>query len=69
MNLETIAQINELRRKGIAGTLTQEDMKQGIALLRSDRRSASVASEKSIKTKAVAEIPNADDLLSELGGL
>jgi hypothetical protein len=44
-------------------------MKQGIALLRSDRRSASVASEKSRKSKAVAEIPNADDLLSELGGL
>lgn len=69
MNLTTIAKINELRRKAIEGALTEEDMKEGIQLLRADRRSASVASETSRKKKAVAEIPCGDDLLAELGGL
>lgn len=69
MDIQTIARINELRRKAIEGTLTEADMIEGVQLLRADRRSAAVASETVRKKKAVAAIPDADTLLDELGGL
>lgn len=69
MDIQTIARINELRRKAIDGQLTQDDMIEGIQLLRADRRSAAVASETVRKKKAIQAIPDADTLLDELGGL
>lgn len=69
MDFETIARVNELRRKGILGTLTKDDMIEGVRLLRQDRKSAHVASATARKSKAAVEIPDADDLLRELGGM
>lgn len=57
------------RAKGDAGTLTEEEMIQGVKMLRADRFGASAASDASKKKKAQAVIPDADDLLRELGDL
>ncbi len=66
---ELNAKIAVWRQSALDGTLTQDDLRQAIDALRGERRSASVASDKSRKAKAVREIPSADDLLSELEGL
>ena len=57
------------RSKAIDGTLTDDEMKDAILLIRGDRRSAAHASDKARTAKATKVIPNADDLLNELGGL
>jgi hypothetical protein len=57
------------RQKALDGTLTVEETTQAILAIRGDRRSAAHASEKARSAKAAKVIPNADDLLSELGDL
>lgn len=70
MNLELEQKISIWRQKAVAGTLTKEEMAHAISLMREDRKGASIASDKAKKaSKATANIPAADDLLSELGGL
>mgnify|MGYP000667967235 CR=1 FL=1 len=44
-------------------------MREAIIALRADRVGAAIASDKSKRAKAKAEIPDANDLLAELGGL
>lgn len=68
LSLETAARIAQLRVKAADGTLTQEDMREAVLLLRGDRRSAAAASDTARRAKAKAAIPDADDLLNELGG-
>ena len=55
------------RQKAIQGTLTEEETKEAIIALRAGRVSAHMASDNSRRKKAIAEVPNADDLLGELG--
>lgn len=55
------------RAKADAGTLTEEEMIQGIKLMREGRYGASVASDTAKRKRAAAVIPDADDLLKELG--
>ena len=58
------------RQKAIDGTLTQDEMRQAIIALREGRVGAAVTSARSRAKKAVtAVVHDADDLLSELGGL
>lgn len=57
------------RAKAVEGTLTIEDCKEYVVVLRGSRRSAAVASETSRKAKARKVIKSADELLSELEGL
>jgi hypothetical protein len=66
---ETQARIAALRAKGAEGTLTREDMREAVRLLKQDRNSAATASSNSYRRAAKAEIPDADSLLGELGGL
>lgn len=61
-SIETQVRIAELRQKARDGTLTLDEMKEGIAFLRQERL-AMPARASSVK-KAVI---NADDLLSALG--
>lgn len=56
------------RQKAVDNTLSREEMKEAILLLRGDRRSAAVASVTSKAKKAKAEIPDGDDLLKDLLG-
>ena len=57
------------RAKNANGELSRADMAEIIRAIRGDRVGAQVASDQSRRKKAKAEIPNADDLLSELDGL
>ena len=70
MSPETLAKLAIWRRKGVEGTLTQDDMREAIQVLRADRVGAQISSDKSRAKKAIAKIEvNADDLLNELGDL
>ncbi len=59
---ETQQRIAELRQKGRDGTMTLEDTKEAIRMLRADR--LAMPQGKASTKKAVV---NADDLLGELG--
>lgn len=67
MSPELQSKIATWRAKAVNGTLSPEEMKEAILALRADRVGAAVASAASKRTKAKAEIPSADDMLSELG--
>lgn len=67
MSPEVSSKLATWRQKALDNTLTQEEMREAIKLMRGDRVGASIASAKSRTAKAKAEIPSADDLLSELG--
>lgn len=69
MNLETESKIAVWRQKAVEGTLTVPEMAEAVRIMRGDRRGAAIASDKARKSKSIAAIPAADDLLSELGGL
>lgn len=64
VSLETQQRIAELREKGRQGTMTLEDCKEAIAFLRQERL-AMPQTKASPRTKAA--VPNADDLLKDLG--
>lgn len=55
------------RQRAAEGTLTREEMLQAVRALREGRANAQAASDSSVRKKAVAAIPHADDLLKELG--
>lgn len=59
----------ELRTKASEGTLTPDDMRLIIKVLRGERVAAAQASDKARRAKAVKAIPSAEDLLKELGDL
>ena len=67
--LETQALIAKWRQKALDGTLTLEEMRQAVDVMRGDRKNAAQASASSgtRRTKAKAAIPSADDMLDELG--
>lgn len=69
MSPEVASKIAGWRQKALDNTLTREEMAEAIRVMRQDRVGAAVASAKSRTAKAKAEIPTADDLLSELDGL
>lgn len=68
-SIDTQSRIAQLRAKAVTGDLTKEEMKEGIRLMRADRQFVSRASESSKRKVAKAAIPDADELLKELGGL
>lgn len=68
MTPELSSKIQTWRARAVAGTLTKEELAEAIRALRSDRVGAAIASDKSRRSKAKAEIPDAMDLLAEMGG-
>ena len=69
---ETASRIAIFRQKAEEGTLTQEEMREAIQLLRGDRLNAIATkpgASRSRVAKAKAVIPSADELLGELSGL
>lgn len=76
ISTETQVQLAIYRQKARDNTITQEEMKDAIKLMRSERVGAAVVSASSKAAKSVAKEkaapkakPNGDDLLSELDGL
>lgn len=68
MTPELASKVQTWRARAIDGSLTREEMKEAITALRAGRVGASIASDKSRRAKAKAEIPDAMDLLAEMGG-
>lgn len=70
MSPEIQAKIAEWRQKAVEGALTVEEMREAIKLIREDRVSAAQKSaSKTTRKAAIAAVPSADDLLSELGSM
>jgi len=70
MTPEQRTRIEQFRQKAIAKTITVEEMKEAVILMRESRlaaQAANASSGKSRKPKAPAR--SADDLLGELEGL
>lgn len=57
------------RQKVADNTITDEELQEGVALLRQERKSAVVNSAKKKSAAARAPAKSADDLLSELEGM
>jgi hypothetical protein len=66
--LELQAKISVWRQRSREGTLTQDEMKEAILALRAGRVAAMQASSTAKRKRAIAAIPSADDMLSELSG-
>ncbi len=60
------SKIEYWRAAAANGTLTREDTKEFVTLLRAGRMAAAQASASAKRTKAIKEIPHADDLLGDL---
>lgn len=72
MSPEVNAKIQLWRQKAREGTLTQDEMKEAILILRADRKGASATSAASREKKAAGRAKaniNSDSLLDELDGL
>jgi hypothetical protein len=67
--LELQQKISSWRLRAAEGTLTLDEMREAILHLRAGRVNAQNASAASKRKKAIAEIPAAADMLSELEGL
>ena len=64
---DTQAKIAEWRSKAAAGTLTLDEMREAIRVLRGERMTASTTATAAKKSAAKKIIPSGDDLLNELG--
>lgn len=64
---ELQAKISNWRLRAAEGTLTIDEMREAIKFLRAGRVQAAAASAK--RKTAIAAIPSADDMLSDLEGL
>lgn len=71
MSVEQEAKFAAWRLRVLDGTLTPEEMKEGIKILRAGRLGAAEAAQRTAATrkKAIAVIPSADDMLNDLEGL
>jgi len=66
---ELQSKIASWRLRAAEGTLELSEMKEAVLLLRQGRVAAANASAQAKRKKAIAEIPHADDMLSELDNL
>ncbi len=63
---ELSAKIQVWRQKSLDGTITIEEQREALKLMREGRLAAAQASAAGKRAKAKAAVPNADDLLNEL---
>jgi len=66
LGLDTHLKLAEWRRKSAEGTLTLEEMKEAVALVRAGRMAAAAQSSAAKRKVARVAIPSADDLLDEI---
>ena len=69
MNPEINQRIALLRGKIADGSITEEEMKEGVKILREGRISAAYSAEATKRKKAIAAVPAAADMLDELENL
>jgi hypothetical protein len=63
------SKIEHWRKSCQDGTITIEDYKEAIRMLRGGREAAAKASSTTARKKAIAAVPSAEDLLDELDDL
>ena len=68
MTPEAQAKIAIFRHKAAEGSLTPDEMREAVLLMRENRVAAATTASVARK-KAIKAVPSADDLLSELGDL
>lgn len=61
--------LQEWRKKALDGTITNEELKEAISLMRQERVFAGERSAKKRAAKAKPEAIDSDAMLNELGGL
>ena len=66
---ELQSKIASWRLKAAEGTLTLDEMREGVKYLRADRMSAATSAAKTRSTKAKSAAPAAEDMLADLEGL
>lgn len=66
---ELQAKFTEWRAKATAKTLSLDEMKEAVRIMRESRYGAQAASDQARRKKARAEVKSADEMLDELGGL
>lgn len=66
MTPEINQRIALLRQKQADGTITEDEVKEGVRILREGRLSQAYASESSKRKRAITAIPKAADMLNEL---
>jgi hypothetical protein len=69
MNIDIQQKVALWRQKALDNTLTVEEMREAVGVLRQGRIGAAIASDTARRKKAVKVVPSADDLLSELDGI
>jgi hypothetical protein len=69
MTPETQAKIQMFRQKSREGTITTEELREALAIMREDRVGAQTTSTASRTKKAAKAAINSDDLLGELDSL
>lgn len=67
MSPDLVSRVQIWRQRAKEGSLTEADMAEAIAAIRGDRKSAAIASDTSRRKTAKAVVPDADDMLKELG--
>lgn len=69
MTPELQSKITIWRARAAEGTLSIEEMREAVAVIREGRLGAAHASEASKRSRAKKEIKSADEMLNELEGL
>ena len=64
---EMMSKVAQWRARALAGDLTEAEMVEAIKQMRAGRFGAAMASDQAKRTRAKAAVPDADDLLKELG--
>lgn len=65
---EQLSRIAHLRAKVADDTITKEELREAVVMIREGRLAAGTRTEAAQRAKAKKEIPSADDMLSELMG-
>lgn len=66
---ESQSRIAVLRARAAEGSLSLDEVKEAVALLRADRHAAAQSSDQARRAKAKKAVKSADELLGELEGL
>lgn len=69
MTPEIQSKIAIYRQKAVDGTLTLDEMKEAVLMMRQNRRTAAASASSPRRAKAKAEIKSADEMLNELGDI
>lgn len=65
---QQIQYLSSIRAKSLAGTVTLDEYKEAIKIMRGDRQAAAQSGDAAKRAKAKKEIPSVDTMLDDLMG-